>query len=275
MDTLKVNKVRAYHLWVSAGRPRDSNDQMYIEYKKTKKCFMKRLTALSREYENGEILNAVRMAEMDRNFFWRLIKKARKSNSSPSIGIKNSEDKVVHEIEEVLNVWKQHLEDLGTPKLSDKYDNDHFVDVSDRIKRHRREQDGDDRFLNTTFVFTELDTAIKNLNRNKAPGFDGVTGEHIQYAGTSLQKVLLTLYNYMVDLEYVPVCCRTGVQVPLYKGKNAFTLDPNNYRGLLSVFNQIFEILVWNRLRGWWVKNEVISDLQFASKKGLSCTHIE
>ena len=61
----------------------------------------------------------------------------------------------------------------------------------------------------------------------------------------------------------------------LYKGKDTCTLDPNNYRGitLLSVFNKIYEILLWNRLKGWWVENNIISDLQFACKKGLSCTH--
>ena len=62
--------------------------------------------------------------------------------------------------------------------------------------------------------------------------------------------------------------------MPLYKGKDTCALDPNNYRGitLFSVFKKIFEILVWNGLRGWWVENDVISDLQFACKKGLSCT---
>ena len=79
----------------------------------------------------------------------------------------------------------------------------------------------------------------------------------------------------MIELEYVPVCSRTGVQVPLYKGKDTCALDPNNYRGitLLSVFNKIFEILIWKRLHVWWDENNVVSDLQFACKKGLSCTH--
>ena len=59
------------------------------------------------------------MAEMDRNVFWRLIKKSRKSNSSSTNGIKGKDDKVVHEISEVLNVWKTHFEHLGTPKESE------------------------------------------------------------------------------------------------------------------------------------------------------------
>ena len=70
MDILKANKISAYRVWVDAGRPRDITDQRYINYKDSKKRFMKRLTALSKEYESTEILSAVRMAEIDKNCFW-------------------------------------------------------------------------------------------------------------------------------------------------------------------------------------------------------------
>ena len=275
MDALKEEKIRTYRIWVSKGRPRDPDDVFYINYKRTKKLFMKRLSTLSKDYENAEILNAVRMAEIDRNCFWRLIKKARKSNSPPSIGIKNKDDKVVHEIDEVLNVWKEHFEKLGTPKASESYDNEHLTIVSERVKRYLREKEGDNLFLQHPFLSAELDEAIKSLNMNKAPGFDDITSEHVKYAGIPLRKVLLSLYNSMIELEYIPVCCGTGVQVPLYKGKDTCILDPNNYRGitLLSVFNKIYEILIWKRLHLWWEEHNIVSDLQYACKKGLSCTH--
>ena len=275
MNILKMEKIRTYRIWVVAGRPRAPENIFFINYKTAKKCFMKRLKQLSRDYENAEILSAVRMAEIDKNCFWRLVRKARKSNSSSVNGIRNKDDKVVHEIDEVLNVWKHHFEKLGTPKVSNHYDNDHYNRVTERVKNHLISKDGADLFLSNHFTMEELMCAIRTLNRNKAPGFDRITSEHIKYAGAPLWNVLLLLYNHMLDLEYVPVCCRTGVQVPLYKGKDTCALDPNNYRGitLLSVFNKIFEILIWKRLHVWWEENSVVSDLQFACKKGLSCTH--
>ena len=246
-----------------------------MRYKISKKAFHRRLSELSREFENAEILNAVKMAELDRNCFWRLIKKARKASGSTSIGIRNSEEKVVHGINEVLNVWKAHFEKLGTPKFSEEYDNNHYTVVTDRVRNLFENKGGDNPSYATPFTRREIHEAIMTLNGNKAPGFDNVTGEHIKYAGETIDEVLLLLYNSMMDLEYVPVCCRTGVQVPLYKGKDTCTLDPNNYRGitLLSVFNKIYEILLWKRIQGWWTENETISELQFACKKGLSCTH--
>ena len=67
------------------------------------------------------------------------------------------------------------------------------------------------------------------------------------------------------------------MQVPLHKGKDACPLDPNSDRGitLLSVFNKILEVLIWTRLEGWWNRTSVVSGLQGACKKGLSCLNSE
>ena len=75
------------------------------------------------------------------------------------------------------------------------------------------------------------------------------------------------------ETEYIPVCFRTGVQIPLFKGKGACQLDPNSYRGitLLSTFNKVFEVLIWKRIEGWWKESGAISGLQSACRKGLSC----
>ena len=77
------------------------------------------------------------------------------------------------------------------------------------------------------------------------------------------------------DIEYIPVCFRLGVQIPLLKGKDLSNLVVDSYRGitLLSALNRLFEILLWNRLKGWWVRESVVSELQGACKVGHSCIH--
>ena len=94
-------------------------------------------------------------------------------------------------------------------------------------------------------------------------------------AGECLFEPLRWLYNAIFDLEIIPSCFRNRVRIPLFKGNDLDSLDLNNYRGitLLSTFNKIFEILVWNHLKGWWKDEHVISELQGACKKGLSCIH--
>ena len=90
-----------------------------------------------------------------------------------------------------------------------------------------------------------------------------------------LLELLAHIFNMVIDLKYIPQCFRYGVQVPLFKGKDLCSLDPNNYRGitLLSTYNKLFEIVMWNHLKQWRVDSGVISELQGACKSGLSCIH--
>ena len=67
-------------------------------------------------------------------------------------------------------------------------------------------------------------------------------------------ETLYVLFNAVIETEYIPENFRKGVQVPLYKGKNASTLDTNSYRGitLLNTLNKLFEVILWGRMQGWW-----------------------
>ena len=76
-------------------------------------------------------------------------------------------------------------------------------------------------------------------------------------------------------MEYIPINFCRGVQISLYKGKNTPIVEVNNYRGitLLSTLNKLFEIVFWKRLETWWAESRVLSRLQGACRKGVSCVH--
>ena len=76
-------------------------------------------------------------------------------------------------------------------------------------------------------------------------------------------------------MEYVPINFRRGIQIPLYKGMNTSTLSVDNYRGitLLSTYNKLFEVILWDRIKGWWEDTGVIAQTQGACRPGTSCLH--
>ena len=275
LTDLKREKIRTYRRWVAAGRPRDPDDPLMKDYKMSKKNFSVTIKRLAKQYEADEVCKAAKLAEVNMNSFWRLIKRCRNSNSSPNISIRKPDGKVVNEVNEVLDVWRTHFTNLGTPKTKPNFDDAHFRAVTDFAKQYNEGRYVDDNFLNAPFTNLEIELALKNLNLGKAAGFDMVTAEHFVHAGRNLIDALRILYNAIVTSEYIPSCFRTGVQIPLFKGKDLDILDPNNYRGitLLSTFNKIFEILIWGRLKGWWKDENIICELQGACKKGLSCIH--
>ena len=238
LSALKREKVRTYRLWIDAGRPREYDSPVFSDYKRSKNEFAKSLRYERRKFENEQILLAARSAELDRNVFWKAIRQARCDSGVKSLAIKDIHEKIVHEPTEVLGVWKQHFETLGTPKESDTFDRVHFNTVTKEVLRYNK-MTTDDEFLTDPFTRDEVLKAVRELHKNKAAGVDCLTAEHLLYAGDALVDTLVILFNMVRISEYVPVCCRVGMQVPLYKGKDTCTLDPNNYRGitLLSVYN--------------------------------------
>ena len=274
LTVLKKDKKIYYNLWKQRGRPRIPSDESYIQYKKSKVKFMKRLRQLNREYDDKEIAEVIKSTEIDYKFFWKALKRVRSNNMATVFSIRGLDGIVRHDLDGVLEVWHKHFDNLSTPKNDPKYDKKHFEDINKWVEEKAKLKDVGN-FLEESFSRKEISDAISRLHKGKSPGFDDITTEHLQYAGDNLIGILCILYNACIKNEYVPVCFRRGLQVPLYKGKNACSLDPNNYRGitLLSSFNKLFEILLWNRIEFWWEDSQVISQCQGACRKKQSCVH--
>ena len=272
MSTLKRDKVIAYRQWVSVGRSRNRDNLYRIKYLKTKKAFNKRLHCLAREYENESLKHIMMSAEINSTEFWRILKRNRDVCGPKVYAVANRGGTIVHNLDEVLEVWRQHFSELCTPKDDPTFDNDHFSNVNKMVGDWRLLRDTDE-FLGEPFILSEVNEAITKLNVGKAPGMDNITAEHLKYGGSMVPQVLLFLYNWILQLEYIPVNFREGIQVPLHKGKNTPITDPDNFRGitLLNTFSKLFEILIWKRMESWWMSR--ITPLQGARRKGVSCLH--
>ena len=274
LTVAKRIKVDTYRVWVNNGRPRGRDNPSYLEYVISKKNFAKLLKATAYRHENEQLMEAMRSAELDKFHFWRQMRKVRGGNRMKVLGIKGSDGKVKHDVHEVLGVWKEHFHKVGTPKHDPKFNQNHFEHVNAFVKQKMELKD-DDQFSESKFESNETWEAIKKLNKNKAPGPDLITTEHLLYGGNMVVSCLTGIFNLMRDNEYIPISFRRGTQIPLYKGKNTCSLNPSNYRGitLLSTLNKVYEIVLWQRMEHWWTTNKVICGLQGAGKKGYSCLH--
>ena len=191
-----------------------------------------------------------------------------------TFAIRNPAGKTLYEIDEVIPVWKDHFSNLCTNMAEDGYDQEHYANVTRQVKLWSQSDDVDE-FLIIPFNDADVRKCIMGLNKGKSAGFDSVTAEHLQNTGDKFVTLLTQIFNRIITLEFIPRNFRIGTQVPLYKGKNTCSLDPNNYRGitLLTSLNKVFEMLMWSRLKGWWFDEHVISPLQGACRPGMSCLH--
>ena len=274
LTLLKKDKVKKFRRWVDAGRPKHPDNQVWHDHKLAKKNFAKELRRLSRQYEDEQVAAAVKAANIDKGLFWRLVKKSRSTCGGKTTGIRDVSGKVVNNIDAALEVWRTHFSNLGTPKPSSEYDNDHYVRVT-KVVAELNKSDEPGQFLDHPFDENEVRKALGKLHKRKSSGLDGISTEHLIYAGDGIVQVLTAIYNHMLRLEYVPLNLRRGIQIPLFKGKGLCCLDVNSYRGisLLTNYNKVYEILLWGRMSKWWEANKVISDLQGAGKRGQSCVH--
>ena len=274
LEDLKKNKVRIYKEWCAKGKPRGNEYAIYRAHRLAEKVFRTRLKQLGKSYDDENILKASRSAEINKNMFWRLLKREKSNGKSSYTAINNEQGKSVYRIEQVLDVWASHFDKLSTPKHDDSYDEAHYDMVNNKVEGWLKNKDIDG-FSEEFFSVKEIEDSIKKLNAGKSPGYDGITKEHLIPAGHMLPTILMLAFKWIFTLEYIPNNFRQGVQIPLHKGKNTSILDTNNFRGitLLSTFNKIFEMLVWSRMKEWWLNGEVISNLQGACRPGLSCVH--
>ena len=254
LNELKGDKMVWFNRWMIEGRTKSPDNHVRQEMLRSKKVFSK--------------------GEINHKDFWRLLKKSREGCKVRVNTIRNQQGVVVYEVNEILEVWRTHFDRLSTPKSCDSYDRAHYQHVT-RCVRELLALNDESPFLSQPITELEVERAIKKLNNNKSPGYDGITSEHVKYAGHSLIRALSLLYNHCIKSEYIPTSFRRGIQVPLYKGKNTCTLDCDNYRGitLLPTFNKLLEVIIWDRLKGWWFGDRIVSDLQGAGRTGHSCIH--
>ena len=274
LSELKIDKVKKYRRWKAAGSPKGNDSILWHEHKRAKKLFSNTLRKLSRSYENDQIRNVVDSIGIDKGFFWRLLKKSRKPEGNKTFSIRTTNNKVVHDLTNVLQTWKKHFENLCKPKSDSTFDDIHYKKVCDDVIRYKNSTDSGD-FLHEPITVNEVTKAVNNLHLRKACGYDGIGSEEIRYAGDVLIHVLTDIFNMIIQSEYIPENFRRGIQVPLFKGKNLCSLDCNNYRGitLLTNYNKLFEMVIWSRIKDWWFKSGIVSDRQGACRSGQSCIH--
>ena len=234
LSRLKKIKVNTYRIWVNAGRPPDPYHPLMVAYKSPKKTFASTIKRIAKQYENDEICRAVRLAEVDRNSFWCLVKCCRNSSRGTNISIKRLAGVVVNNLTDVLEVILPIWAPLRTRIISMMFTFEKLLILLESTTMVM--------LWMTTFYHNRLQqrrlTALKSINKGKAAGYDQISAEPIVYASETIEVILQSLYNAIRYHEAIPVRFRTGIQIPLFRGKDLDILDPNNYRGitLLSTF---------------------------------------
>ena len=196
-DLGKLNKQKKFwwSLWVQNGKPHKG--QVYEVYKLTKKAFRKYYRNKSCESQNIRFSKLNHLFNRKSPSFWNLVK------HKP----KHANYKV--DIEQMTEHFKNIQQESG--ELTD----DHIA-ISNIVKTRYAECKA--KIMEYKIESDTIRKNIDKLKRKTAPGYDGITTEHLLYANSDvLCNILSNIYTTMMTHNIVPDNLQIGVIIPILK----------------------------------------------------------
>ena len=249
--------------WKHHGRKKKPSNRLWNEYKAAKRTFRATLRRSRRCHELSLIRQIESARKSDTKLFYKLIKQSRTQKVSETDTLIYQDKK--YDGKAVLQGFKAFFSDLAKP------DKKHFQQsIIDSV------QDIANSITPTKVEFTmeELNTAIQKLKRNKAPGFDNVSAEHVIFSGNNFRRLLLFLLNSMLSCGHIPESFLKGIIIPIHKGKGKSVSDPGSYRGitLSTTFCKIVELLLKPTIIQCLEEFDVPDELQHGFQENHSCS---
>ena len=193
-------------------------------------------------------------------------KKKSKSNAINSINKPNSNIKTTNQ-HEISNILNKHFATIGH-NLANKFLNSPLSPYDTYLG---------DPILNS-FYFNavssyEIINEIQHIPENKSYGLYSCPVFILKLLRYILGPILAKIINLSIETGIFPSKLKKAKIVPIFKSGDQ--CDPDNYRpiSLLSVFNRIFERVMYSRLICFIDKHKILSPAQYGFRKNHSTQH--
>ena len=224
----------AFLIWQGAGKPRQG--PIFEIMKRSRAIFKCSLRYCRRNQAQIRAESLARkMASNNYLSFWKVVKLQQQTKTS----IVNSIDKV-EGTEQILHMWKDNYK---TVFQKCNYATEEIRYIDNCVT----EASYDPQMLVSA---DEISTAVFDLSNGKSVGFDGLSAEHLKYAGDELPHLLAILFTAMFIHGIVPKDMVKSVLVPIVKSKTKSLSDKSNYRPvtLATVISKVLEKIILTRI---------------------------
>ena len=128
-------------------------------------------------------------------------------------------------------------------------------------------------FVFEPVTFVEIESEIMLLKNNKACGLYSCPIPLLKCARHIISKPLDNIINNSIVNGAYPIKLKHAKVIPVYKSDDE--TDPSNYRpiSLLSIFNRLFEKLMYKRLNQFLQKHDILYAFQYGFRKNRSTQH--
>ena len=196
-----------------------------------------------------------------------LINCKKKSNKCINALKRPNNEGLSHKPSKISNIFNNHFASIGH-KLASNVPNI-SVPFTDYLPTTN---------MSGSFVFDptsphEIELEIIQTPLNKAYGLYSCPTRILRCARYIISQPLSDIINNSVSQGIYPSKLKHAKVIPIYKGED--DTDPGNYRpiSLLSIFNRIFEKIMYNRLKQFFDKYDVLYKSQYGFRKKHSTQH--
>jgi len=243
---LKRRTVQSRHEYVEA------RNRAEIVKRKAKKEAAKKIAEELKEDVGGSRKKIFRITRT-----YKTKKKERQSN------IKDREGETLIEMEEINRRWSQYFEELLNGEGAEEEEDEREEEVEE-VGAEREEDE---------ITVEELETSMKGMKNDKAPGEDGLVVELLREGGVELHEKVLELLNECWRRKEVPENWGKTIIIPIYKQKGD-TGECKNYRGIsiMDHIAKLYERVLERRLRE--SIEPQLGEEQYGYRKGRSTTDL-
>ena len=125
-------------------------------------------------------------------------------------------------------------------------------------------------YIITVIIVAEIPRNIWSFKDNKAPGPDNNAPKLLKLISSDVIEPLSSIFNLSFSFGQVPQSLEIAQIIQLHKKREKD--KPGNYRtiSLLSIFDNVLEKLMFNRMYSFLVQNDILYKYQFGFRKGFS-----
>ena len=248
-----------------------SNDVLSFNVlRNAKKSFKKEHNKCMRNYDVNSMKDFAMSGDIDQRYFWYLVNRYRKVYSVNPV--RSDTGDVITDPVEIANEWGRYFKDLFDVKSNAEWDDDFKAEVDQTIERLAETECG--QLEGGPIRVEEVTKMLKTMKNGKACGWDHISAEHLKYGGFNLMLCLTWLFNSFIVCEKIPVHCKKGIIVPIPKaGKDCSFKDNNRGITLLTVIYKLFEKVLMEREKDWFLNKDVCDDIQSAGQEKCSSLH--
>ena len=185
----------------------------------------------------------------DRYLFWKIKRIINRENKDEFTETKDSNGNRIKEPSQIKERYAEYYENLYKTRAIEERNKEWCNHVDLMILEYENSNKFEKNMMNEPINMNEITKAIKQLKKRKACGPDGIPNEVLIFGGHGIHRILLGMFNTILETENIPSQWKEAEIISLHKGEgDREKMEFRRGITLASNIEKLFKRVINNRL---------------------------